>query len=134
MHVKGDLKGRWKLVWKCRKCANISICRLPLVVLSIFTERRDFSALNLSSSRHSLTVKHRYQANISMCVCGTFKIDILLRALKPSPRMTLPPNDCDNMWNTIWQVGLLDLQQQKRSMNYSKTWMFLSTQLLPSAY
>ena len=40
---KGDLGQRHRLAWKSRKCANIFICRLLLVLLSIFMQQKYFS-------------------------------------------------------------------------------------------
>ena len=42
-----------KQAWRQRKCANISICRLCLVVLSTSIENNFFFASNLSSPGHS---------------------------------------------------------------------------------
>ena len=52
---KGEPKQKHKLAWKHQKCANISMCRLHLVVLSIFIpkKRKKVFASNLRSTWHS---------------------------------------------------------------------------------
>ena len=49
-NFKGELKRRCKLARKHKKMTNISICKLCLVVLSLFIQKLHFSALNQSSS------------------------------------------------------------------------------------
>ena len=46
---KGDSKQRHELAWKHRRGANISICRLCMVVVSVFVQLRHFLLSHLNS-------------------------------------------------------------------------------------
>lgn len=48
--LKMEPRQRPKLVWEHRKCGNISICRLSLLLLSIFMQQNHFYCFKLISS------------------------------------------------------------------------------------
>ena len=65
-HVKGDTKRRYNLAWSHRKGANIYMCRLRMLVLSIFIQ-------------HNLAWSHRKGANISMCRLRMLVLSIFIQ-------------------------------------------------------